>query len=404
MSLVKSAKRFQGTVDLFISPVFPRLFFKNKLPKPEGKFLVGTTYLSFTDKTRKGIYTESGEERELAVQVWYPADSIEGKDVLCYMPKEVSRLLAKSMSAPPWIYSPFAGIKTNSYYNAPLLSGNEQFPVLIFSHGYTLMAGQNTILMEELASHGYVVFSLSHTYETCASIFPDGRIIPFKAEQMNILKEEGIKVTKEYDGDQNSNAFIEYMVKNAVAVRKGVQVWSEDTIFVTNQIEKMNLGEIGDTFKGRLDMDKLGIFGHSFGGATAGQVCSFDTRFKAFVNLDGYPYGDVINRKLSQPFMVLSSISVQNNISAGYHPEQTGYMIVGIEGCEHLDFTDFTVLLPALKKLDMPGALGTIKGERQVRILKDYILSFFNKKLKGGEEPLIDQKLVKYPEVKIEIK
>ncbi|HBW38713.1 isoform II [Desulfosporosinus sp. BICA1-9] len=403
MSQTKSANMVQIMVTLYTLAAFPRLI--KELPKPGGMYPVGTTHLSFTDKSRKGLLTDKDADRELAVQVWYPAEGIdEGNKALYYVPdKRVSKYLAKALNLPN-IFKVFDRIKTHGYLNAPLSSAERKFPVLFFSHGYSSFVGQNTILMEELASRGYIVFSLAHTYETCASIYPDGSIIPFQAEQIKTSRQEVNKLFKEFDGDQNSNDFIEYMVRNAAVFRKNVQRWSDDTIFVTDQVEKMEKGEIDNIFKGRLDLAKLGIFGHSLGGATAGQVCITDNRFKAFVNLDGYPYGDVIFNKISTPFMILTNIAIRKNIGAGFHPEQTGYMIVDIKDSKHFDFTDLTVFFPALKKLNIPEVLGSINGERQVQIVNDYVLAFFNKHLKGNEEPLVDQELTRYPEVTIQMK
>ncbi|MBN2246460.1 MAG: hypothetical protein JW755_11520 [Candidatus Aminicenantes bacterium] len=68
-------------------------------------------------------------------------------------------------------------MKTNSSRDVPISSKEKKYPVLIFSHGWGEHYSQNTILMEELASHGYIVFSIAHHYECKFSSYPDGRFI-----------------------------------------------------------------------------------------------------------------------------------------------------------------------------------------------------------------------------------
>lgn len=153
-------------------------------------------------------------------------------------------------------------------------------------------------------------------------------------------------------------------------------------------------------FKDKLDVNNMGVFGHSFGGATAGQVCAADKRFKAGINMDGSPF--LIYDNLSQPFMLMTSSESKKSIIDGYHPKQE-LLIVAVNNAEHNDFTDMTILLSGLKRIGT-DFLGKIDGEKQENIMNDYIVSFFNQYLKGINEPLIDNKIDKYPEVTTELR
>ena len=286
-------------------------------------------------------------------------------------------------------------VKTNSYPNAVLSSGETKYPVMVFSGGYGGFGGQNTIQMEDLASHGYIVFSIFHTYEDFAAIFPDGKIVPCSMEQIKAFQDELISFSK-HSKDSNTRDFYNYVMNNARVVRKSIKIWSDDTRFIADQIEKLEKGEIESIFNSRLDTSSMGVFGHSFGGAAAGQACLTDNRFKAFINMDGTPFGDTIGNKVEQPFMILNT--GKSDFSAGYSPEQKNYLIVSIKGSKHADFMDYTLLFPSLKRI---GLMGSIDGNLLVRIVNDYVLSFFNKHLKGLNEPLIDQLLSRYPEVTI---
>lgn len=155
----------------------------------------------------------------------------------------------------------------------------------------------------------------------------------------------------------------------------------------------LNKDEINSIFENKLDSSALGVFGHSFGGAAAGQACLENSSFDGFINMDGAPFGDSVHTIIKQPFMIIKGDKHINFIEAGYDPRQTNYIDVTINGAKHLDFTDFTVLLPSLKYL---GALGSTGGYLQEIILKDYVTSFFDKYLKGMNAPLLDESIPKY--------
>ena len=67
-------------------------------------------------------------------------------------------------------------MKTWSLVDAPPRTG-APLPVLLFSHGYTAHPSAYTALLEDLASHGYVVLSVVHPYEAMAAALADGRVV-----------------------------------------------------------------------------------------------------------------------------------------------------------------------------------------------------------------------------------
>jgi len=90
-------------------------------------------------------------------------------------------------------------------------------------------------------------------------------------------------------------------------IDKLLPMWSGDTKFVVDQLERLNAADPSDRFTGRLDMRRLGMFGHSFGGATALQFCHDNSRCRAGIDIDGAPHGSVVNEGLSQPLLFLVS-------------------------------------------------------------------------------------------------
>ena len=81
---------------------------------------------------------------------------------------------------------------------------------------------------------------------------------------------------------------------------KLVQAWTADTGFALDQLERLNASDPSGRFLGRLDMQRVGVFGHSLGGATALLFCHDDSRCKAGIDVDGLP------RAMSSPRASLS--------------------------------------------------------------------------------------------------
>jgi hypothetical protein len=300
-----------------------------------------------------------------------------------------------------------------------LSPAEDKYPVILFSGGGAMFNGQNVIQMEELASHGYIVCAVGHPYDDFACIYPDGFILPYDPKHLAALGDDvgrAIAAAKTKFGGNDSNpGFNGYILRNCSLNNDDVRIWREDMSFAADELARLNGGDndgdnngkkddtggLGNMFAGRLDMANLGIFGHSFGGAAAGETCLRDERFKAFINMDGSPFGTAVDNVIRQPFMILTvGKNVKRIISRGYCADQKNFMTVYIEGSEHMNFSDFNTILPNIGSLS--GILGSIGSDRQRTIMNDYILAFFNKYLKGTAERLIDSAASKYPEVTVE--
>ncbi len=375
------------------------------LPEPGGAQLVGTMRLDFTNPARRELLTGSTAAQATAVQVWYPAsDTGNGKPALWMDSRKAASLLAQ-MQGIPDILGQLCLIRTNSYWNAPLSNKTARYPVILFSGGAGMFNGQNTIQMEELASQGYIVFAVSHPYDDFASVYTNGDIIPYRINQFEALIKDSagaIAEAKQQVTDENSPDFHRALIRNCKLNTENVRIWSDDLIFVADQIIRLNDGSIPSIFKNRLEPENIAIFGHSFGGAAAGQACLADSRFKAFINLDGTPFGDTVDNVIEQPFMIICAApgpDAKITPDSGYSQEQKDYLIVMVEGSKHVDYTDLRVIIPYAGKAI--GLFGTISSERQTEIMNAYIVSFFNRHLKGIPAPMLETVPPHYPEIKI---
>jgi predicted dienelactone hydrolase len=323
-----------------------------RLPEPTGPFLVGTTKLHLMDRTRAETFTpDPNDHRELVVQVWYPAEVAPGARRATYMEEA------------PLQFSHLSLVRTHSTLDAPISDAQSSYPVLVFSHGYIGFIDQNLTQMEELASHGYVVCSIAHPYHAVVTLFPDGRVVPVDSTLVNQFM---------------AGAF------SARDMAAHLRIWMDDTVFLIDELEGIQAGEPGSTFAGRLDMAQLGLFGNSFGGTTAVEVCALDDRCQAGVNLDG---GAEAGSTLKQPFLFLMSLGRAGVVRRALNAAEDAVYWITVRGATHLDFCDVSLYSPVFK---YTGFLGPIDGRRMVRVMNEYTLAFFDKHLKGKSSPLLD--------------
>ncbi|MGH9958034.1 MAG: alpha/beta hydrolase family protein, partial [Pyrinomonadaceae bacterium] len=368
-----------------------------KLPQPSGPYQIGTTYFALVDETRPEAFTDDPKDhRELLVRCWYPAQSVAGarpepfwgKDT-----KEIGTLLAQFMRLPKTAFDDLAVVQSHAYTDVPLSNSKSRYPVVLFSHGYIPgFLSQNSAQMEELASHGYVVFSIGHSYETVANIFPDGRVVPFSQARLMAFA-QGAGKTRELNvkyAAATEPAEKEDLIKQIVAgwplLHESLRVWAADVSFVLDELERMNSGKRTSNFASKLDLKRIGIFGMSFGGATAGQFCAVDKRCRAGINLDGLQSGDLIDRPMERPFMFMQSEDARNVNRLFFERAKNDAYYVVVKGTKHFNYSDFSLFSPDYRKV---GILGAIEGERMERIMNDYLLAFFDKYLRGKDAPLL---------------
>ena len=406
---------------------------KLSIPMPTGRSPVGTTLFHMIDKSRREPFDDSPPWREFVVQAWYPADPEPGARPLAgpavlgypgvwYVPgllpaggddplqgEIIRRVSAEFAFLEVDVQS--APLKTHSFPEAPLAQSEKLYPVLLFSAGYETAMIQSTFQMEELASHGYVVFSIEHPYEASANIFPDGRVIFLDEKHPRLVQvyaEQGEAMgwlnewSKSPPRPESIPGLFEELIAKTPTSTKSMDTWTADARFVIDELERINRGESEHLFAGRLDLDRLGALGFSFGGATAAQLCLTDPRCKAGVNMDGLQFGRVCGQSISQPFMVFYhqwNPLLRINDHAYRNFTGTTFALT-IRGTEHHNFAGGSTWFSALGIADM---IGTIDVERGYRIINDYVLAFFGAYLNGKDSDLLKGPSAAYPETVFEM-
>jgi len=397
-----------------IATVFTLMTFPvNPLPKPSGQYAVGVRSLEMDDASRVGVFAAKPDEpRRLLVRIWYPAQSVSG-DPAPYFDAAEAKSTARSMGSLvgfPEFFTYLRHVKTNSYPDAPLLEGAKELPVVFYSHGYTSYLSQNTVLMEELASHGYVVVSIQHTYDSSDTVFPDGAVAPMDPKLREIMAEEigrpsqadalaGETLDARLEG---ALAYQEFAVRNddRIAVAS-TQTWAADRLFVHDMLQDAPPEAIADIARAG-DFENVGEVGMSFGGAISGQICMFDPRCAAGVNMDGgnFPF-QAFNANVPAPFLMFHS-DISNLYAAMERPLPEGKQArsfnefsyeriaeaggrsdvyrVSLKGSQHLGLSDSSLFVGQ----PVAGLLfGTAPADIMIGAQNDVIRGFLDKHLRG---------------------
>ena len=348
--------------------------------KPTGEYQVGTQVIHMVDNDRSAWYgQESSNPREIMVRVWYPAQPQEGdlKAPYVYNEKLIGDMVSEGFGIPKYLMKNLRNINGNSWSEAQPV--NEKFPVIIFSHGIGGLKTQNTTQMEEMASHGYVVFSCDHAYDAGVSIFPGDRIIFGKTNiPDNLTKEEKWNMRR---------AQLDYR--------------AADIQFLLDEMDRENFLSVA--LKNSLDLEHIGVFGHSFGGGTSVVVASVDERIDACFGLDAWflPIpSNVLNSDLNKPFIHLGQVSwkekenyLKLDTLAGNNSAWS--VRLDVRGATHYDFTDFS----QFSKLTKKYGSGMIAPLRIRKITNSAIREFFDHYLKNGPALALETYEKLYPEL-----
>lgn len=410
-----------------IAIILPKAFVMFELPAPSGKYQVGIQDIHLIDNSRPELETEDQKDhRELMLRVWYPA-TVEADSTPQPFIREIEpphQIFSRWVPLPAFALSHLKKIESHSYLNAPMIQSNGEYPLLVFNHGNSFYASQNSILMEELASHGYVVIAIDYPHHASWVKFPDGKVISYKSGMpMDFSEEELSKFRKKAENDARAllrGPYEDYYngmkegIEGSVDMNDRVEVWIKDIAFVLDELEAKN--EPFKSFTSAVDFDKIGVFGMSLGGAAAGKFCLEDARCKAILNMDGTQFGHgAMKYEFKKPFLMMNSdVRYQNAGMIGevlepnalqkyemndfllQQSKSISYNMV-VDKTTHGSYSDFLMMTADLGS--WTGLLGTIDPWTMKDILNEYTLAFFNQYLQGTEEELLLLDSQKRPEI-----
>jgi predicted dienelactone hydrolase len=332
-----------------------------RLPAPTGPHPVGATTLELVRPADAG-----NEERRLRIKVWYPADA---------PPPGRPEPLWGEFRAPEtptslrFFLSYLGGVATHAYADAPIAGGS--LPLVLYTHALVSIPSENTLLMEDLASAGFIVVAVSHA-DHAAEHAALQREIP--AEERARDKTLYAAFAAAPDRAERARIMAE-IYANSSGTSEIVRRRTADTVFALDNVET-----VIDAIPGHAetDLDRVAAIGFSLGGAVATRLCMTDPRCGAAVNIDGGLFG-VPDGSLNAPYLMLyaeatdgANDRLQARATALFEDET-------FAGARHMDFTDATLLWPLLKRLSM---LGPAPGAEIVRRKNERVRAFLEAQLR----------------------
>jgi dienelactone hydrolase len=356
------------------------------LPEPTGPYLAGTASVWLTDTSRPDPWVSGVDARELMVSLWYPAVPSDGRRARYMTPAESEfQLTSRGItSIPP---DTLSRVETNAVSDARPAGRQHSHPLVVLSPGFTNSRSALTALAEDLASHGYVVAGIDHTYESYATAFPDGRVT-------TCLAREAPRRDR----------------KDEVAATRAA-----DVSFVLDELTSAHPAWPG---AGLIDPSRMAMAGHSAGGAAAIAAMLADSRIRAGIDMDGSTAALIPAEGLARPFLFLGK---QSNYTPGNGGavapgtrewkvlrgavttwERDWELLTGwkrwlvLAGAVHASFTDLALLADQIG-IDTGAGLS---GTRSLEITRAYVRAFFDQHLHGRPQVLLDEPSPRYPEVR----
>jgi pimeloyl-ACP methyl ester carboxylesterase/predicted dienelactone hydrolase len=391
---------------------------KIQLPDPSGPHAIGVIDFELVDESRDETFAP-GTARRIPVRAWYPAEAVSGEPRPYASALEMEHQVKASATGTPLPDEVVAAfdVPTHSFESAPVKALGP-VPTVIFSHGLLSSLQRNTAQMEHLASHGYLVLSISHPYSAVATLHENGDVIA--ADPGLVSRIMAVWTDPDYMAayvSKDPAVLLEAQLRNneTSEIARLFQTWQQDFIHVADRLESGNLPAQAQALLPLVDMQRLGAYGMSFG--ASGPAAAFsDPRFKAAVDLDGGMFDSaLLDVESDFPMLVL------HGDQSLMLPDQTvlpwsaflfeKFATIGtrenvfrleIPGAAHIAFTDLSLLPDAVRKAhpEVDAMLGSIDGQRMARIMNDFTLAFFDHYLSGQGAGLNSEFRAQFPEVR----
>ncbi|MFF3698976.1 alpha/beta hydrolase family protein [Streptomyces sp. NPDC002221] len=341
-----------------------------ELPRPTGPYSAGRQDLELLDRDRHDPWVPSAGPRRLMMSLYYPAQPHTGSSAP-YMAPEAARLLLDTKLPGNTIPDDaLTGIRTWAATDARPAPG--RYPLVLLSPGFTLPRTTLTGLAEDLTSRGYVVALIDHTYENTGTTFPDGHTLP-------CVMCGRLRSPQDWaDLDLSRARDVSFVVDRLTARTR--PAWR---------------------YSGMIDAARIGMAGHSAGGAAAVPALLSDDRIRAGVDLDGTLDVPVPAAGIgSTPFLLMGHPLPDGAEDPSWTtswPRLDGWKRwLTVAGTNHASFTDLPLLLDSL---GLPDEGRTVTAERALQITRDYTAAFFDQEVKSLNRPILNGPTPRNPEV-----
>lgn len=339
-----------------------------KLPPPQGDYGVGELPAILFSRSITPSAEGEADSRPLDMQIWYPVGKVFHGPRAPYLDEEIATLGEQSGLTP---LSLNAVVRTNARLGEQGACAKPH-PLILFSPGYGELSQFYRTIIEPLVARGYVVAGINHATTSGVTRSGDGELtlaepIPFD------LPTEALQAWHQQKLDENVADLDSAIAR--IALESGA-----DTLI-----------------KGCVDLQHIGLLGHSFGGATALEALVSRDHYLAAVNLDGDLFGKhsttpseraVLQMQmdmstLDEPGLRNNSIRERNDTLHGEH-----YWLE-VAQSNHMDFSDHPWYLEYLQG-EMALPPGSLNPAQMVEIESRWLGAFFDRELKRQAVALED--------------
>jgi len=341
----------------------------SQFPTTSGLYGVGQRAFHWVDKNRKESYVDDPEHpyREIMAYVFYPAQKNKNATRVRQDPRVIENIktyFSQLTGLPKFLFTSLRYAATNATPDAQVASSERKFPVIVFSPGSPALPRSYSWLLEEIASHGFVVVGINHTYVTSETFFPDGKtaswVYPKVKKRLRKMVLAGRLSEQDY-----ARWVTEWGLKNFYTT------YVEDIRFAVAKIQE--LADQGSEFWSAVNPDKIGVLGQSFGGSAVVRACRVDDRIKCGINMDGSIRSEDAQVMFEKPFLFLigekshlwdpdhprypfkrkgTAISIiekeklnPQEVKTTWHKEDQNMEIVTVPGIGHSAFGNISLLL-----------------------------------------------------------
>ena len=314
------------------------------LPPPTGPNRVGIATFEWVDSARIDSLVSSPAARRVLVRVWYPGQHVGGVPTAPYVPPV-------SDVTNDWL-ALHARVRTNSQTRAAAIASPQRFPVIVFAPGRTTGTFDYTTLGEDLASHGYVVVGIDSPHHS-KILQPDGTLAPIRFPSMGpSTYPDGIDAAQE-----PMNALV-----------------SADLRFAMRQLSVIDRDD--PTLRGRLDLDRVAMAGHSNGAMAGSRACALEARCRAFLGIEGQQTRELRKSGVMKPYGQVYSEQTLAFDTLGVFTEmrltaKAPFVLYRVNGAGHNSFTDLLLVRPTLFNYPMAAMRG-------VEVTRSIVRSFFD--------------------------
>ncbi|WP_267242744.1 alpha/beta hydrolase family protein [Streptomyces sp. PR69] len=354
---------------------------RTRLPRPTGPYAVGRDSLHLVDTGRPDPWVPEAGARELMVEMYYPARRGTGRPAR-YTTAEEARLLLEAYGMagafPP---ETLGGTAVHGRVAAqPMRSVPGRHPLVVLSPGFGAPRYTLTGLAEDLASRGFVVAAVDHAYESAGTAFPGGRMLTCVAcEKVRTGEDRDVLVRGRGDD-------VSFVLDRLTGPRPA---WRHATM---------------------IDPRRIGMAGHSIGGASAAATMAGDRRVRAGINMDGSFGSSAVpaDGLDGRPFLMLGTHDgthlpggADTSWDEAWDRLDGWKRWLTVAGSTHYSFSDLPAFLDQLG-LPQPGSDGgrpPLPGVRALEIARAYTAAFFDAHLRCVPQPLLRRPSAGYPEV-----